>query len=106
MNKADFLKAICGKAVGFEIPEVGTVQVKGLTVSQVQEISEVAEKNPYQSAVLTIVLGMVDPQLDKADVETLFAGDAGILTAIAERIAELSGMKGGSEDESPLGGNG
>jgi len=103
MNKTEFLKAVCGGSFDYELEGFGVVKVKGLSVNEMREVAEQGVKDPYVAALLTVVYGLVDPKLDPSDVEALGNANTKIVTGLAERISELSGVE---RDESPLAGNG
>lgn len=78
------------------LPGGGRVAVRGLTRDEVvimQGMSGVAEADNYMLAT-----GLTSPKMSVADVaEWASNGDAGDLVAVAERIAELSGLKKGAD---------
>lgn len=79
-----------------EIPGVGSVRVRGLSRSEVFEINRLRRKDDDTGEDIerrTIAVGMVDPELTLADVQSWQkAAPAGELEPIAKRIQELSGM--------------
>ena len=103
MNKQDFLKAICGGSFDHQIGE-DIVRIKGLSVKDMREVSELSADDPLKAGLLTVVFGMVDPKLSIEDLEALGEGSASYIGSLAEAIAKLSGIVG--ESESPLAGNG
>jgi hypothetical protein len=99
MNKTDFLNAICGKSVVRQIDGI-EVEIKALTVLEVQQLQ--ASTDPVDQSMQMIIAGLVNPQLDKDDIESLKAAKAGFIAKLAREISELSGLS----DENPTVGNG
>ena len=93
MNKRDFLDGITGKPVDFEIEGLGKIKVKGLTVQATKEIQADYENDPVGAAIATLLYGVVEPSLDKDDLNTLMQGNAGMVMKISQRISELSGLE-------------
>lgn len=90
---------ILGKRTGrghATLPSGGAVAVRGLTRDEVvimQEMSGVAAADNYM-----IATGLTNPTMSVEDVaEWASHADAGDLVAVAERIAELSGLKKGAD---------
>jgi hypothetical protein len=100
MNKTDFLNAICGKSVVRQIDGI-EVEIKALTVLEVQQLQ--ASTDPVDQSMQMIIAGLVNPQLDKDDIESLKAAKAGFIAKLAREISELSGL---SDGDSPTVGNG
>lgn len=82
-------------AVPLDLPDSGTVMVRGLTRAEalaMQELATVEERDDY-----IIHKGLVEPALELEDVQawtkTASAGDT---TAISMKVAELSGMSEGA----------
>lgn len=103
MNKETFLSGLCADVEEMEVEGVGTIKIRGLTAKEARRISTYSEKDDYKGTLMTLVYGIVEPQLSEEDLEIL--GDASIkkLFPIAERIAELSGE---TKDDSPTVGSG
>ncbi len=97
MNKRDFLDGICGKAVDFKVEGLGTIKVKGLTVLATKEIQADYEQDPVGAAIATLLYGVVEPSLDKDDLQAIYQANSGMVMKIAQRISELSGLE--VEDE-------
>ena len=98
MTKLDFLNAICSKPIVKEIDGI-EVQIKALTVMETQQLSE---KPDIEAALELIYYGLVEPKLNREDLETLKNSKASFIMKLAKAITEISGM---SEDESPTLGN-
>ena len=98
MNKLEFLNAICGKPVTKEIDGI-EVQIKALSVMETQQLSN---KTDIEAALELIYFGLVEPKLDKEDLETLKQAKAGFVMKLAKAITEISGM---NETDSPSLGN-
>lgn len=77
------------------LPDGGAVSVRALTrdeVLQSQELDTLREQDTF-----IIATGMTDPQMSVEDVAAwAAAAPAGDLTAVSDRIGELSGLKQGA----------
>lgn len=98
MNKLDFLNAICSKPIVKEIDGI-EVQIKALTVMETQQLSE---KPDIEAALELIYYGLVEPKLNREDLETIKSSKASFVMKLAKAITEISGM---SDTESPTRGN-
>jgi hypothetical protein len=77
------------------IPDLGTVAIRALTMSEAVQVRELEGK--ADQVYLIISLGMTDPKMSYEDVETWGTNDAaGVLNAISDGIAVVSGMSEGS----------
>lgn len=99
MNKHDFLDAICGKAVTRDIEGL-KISIRSLTVLELQEISKLTT-DEFEATLLTVVYGLVEPQLDKSDLAALKQAKPGLIMKIAKEVSELSGLT-----DDPMVGNG
>jgi hypothetical protein len=78
-----------------ELPDGGTVEVRGLNREEAIQVGEV-EAGLERDALL-ISLGMVDPVMGVADVKTWGQGDtSGTLEVVSLRIGQLSHMVEGA----------
>lgn len=102
MNKLDFLNAICGKPVKVTVDGL-EVEIKSLTVLEMEQIHN-SGKNEIESALLTVVYGLVDPKLDPEDLSALKQAKPGTMMKLAQEISKLSGLV--ESGESPTVGNG
>ena len=79
-----------------DVPEWGgAVQVRGLTLSEVNNVVQLATKkgatNTLDSAIWTFIRGCVQPQFTDMDFDELKKKNA-VLLRVVKRINELSGM--------------
>lgn len=82
-----------------EIPDVGTVRVRGLSRDEVFGVQQV--KNTAAQERKIISLGMIDPEMTEIEVFTWQKNSpAGEMEPVADKIRELSGLK---EDASKSG---
>mgnify|MGYP006371711203 FL=1 len=102
MNKLDFLNAICGKPVNVTIDGLD-LEIRSLTLFETEQIHNQAQTNDLEAALLTVVYGLVTPELNKSDVDALKQGKPGLIMKIAKSISELSGL---TSEDSPTVGNG
>ena len=91
LSADDFLAGITGEAVDFELPGVGTIQVRSLTTAEVMRMRTVTQDEVMLS-VLTVQYGLVAPKLDTAGVARLQEAKPGVIQKIARHIMELSDM--------------
>jgi len=85
-----------------EIPDVGTVRVRGLSRYELM-VSQRVSQNKGGTVVMEqhmLHFGMVDPMLTIEDVSLWQkASPAGEIEPVARRISELSGLREGSDKE-------
>ncbi len=105
LSPDDFMVGILAEPVDLDVPPLGTVRVRGLTVAEVVSIGKAAKGDSTQLLINSVATGMVTPAMSPDQLMSAPAGMVRIYRQIAERIAELSGI---SEDveklESFLGG--
>lgn len=101
MDKIDFLNAITGKSVVREIEGI-EVKIKSLTVLETQQLSN-DKLSDVDAAIELIYYGLVDPKLDRNDLETFKNAKAGFVMKLAKAISEVSGL---GDSETPTVGNG
>lgn len=92
ISKQDFLKGITGKPVELDLEGIGVIKVKGLSVAELTEIQGLSEKDDMLAALYTIVYGVVEPKLDKEDVEYIKQATPKLTMVIANKISELTGL--------------
>lgn len=102
INKSDFFAAITGKPVDYDVPEVGTIQVRGLTSI---ELSQVQAKNltPVQISLEAVRMCLVQPVLEPADIDALGQAKPGIIEKISGKILALSAMRPDDDLEKKVG---
>lgn len=82
-----------------EVPDVGTVTVRGLSRGEVFKLQQKA-LNPDDLEVHLLVRGMVDPELTKDEVVTWRDEAMGdVIDPISTRIMELSGLAPGQQTQ-------
>lgn len=97
-SAVDFLAAVSGDTQLFETDGV-TVELRSLTFAESQKL---LRDNPNDNSEMTfqaLVMGLVAPKLDAAQLEQLRAAKPGPLMKIARRVMVISGMV---EDDGPL----
>lgn len=100
MNKLDFLNAICGKPVSVTIDGI-EVEIRSLTVLETQQLQG---KTEIDAALQMVVMGLVTPKLETADIESLKKASPGVIMRLTKEISKLSGID--VSEESPTAGNG
>lgn len=98
----DFLAAISGGTELFEVSGVA-VELRSLTFAEAQRLGTAYKDNATEMAFQALVLGLVAPKLDEAQLEQVRSGRPGPLMKIAQRVMQISGMV---EDEANLPGGG
>lgn len=77
------------------IPGLGDVRVRGLSRDEALDVSQVAGTPEFEPTLLAA--GMVDPELTVEEAqEWRRAAGSDEISAVCDRIAELSGLKGDS----------
>lgn len=104
INKSDFFAAITGQPVEWDCPDVGLISVRSLTMVEAGQL-RTKVKDDYEALLGAVMLGMVNPKLDEADLDLLQQAKPGAVSAIGQKILVLSGMKQ-DEDLEKKAGNG
>lgn len=107
LSQADFLTGILGTPEDFDVPGLGLVQLRALTVAEVSQINKDAGDDNMAQMTGAIAHGLLAPKLDEAAISQMrTSGAAGYVMKIATRIMELSGMiEGDKLGEAPGGGS-
>ncbi len=99
LSRAEFLERIRVKPTSVNIPEIGEIQIRGLTAPEVQRIKSGSAAIPGGKpsddmfAILTVVAGMISPALSQEDIAALKKeGKFGIVHKISGEIMKLSGV--------------
>ncbi len=103
-NAIDFLAMIAGGTELFEVEGI-TIEIRNLTFAEVQQIGKKYGDDNYEITFQTVVVGLVTPKLDAAQVEQMRQSKPGAITDISNRVMRLSGMTK-EEGGSPLAGGG
>lgn len=81
-----------------EIPDLGTVRVRGLSRAEVLKLQKLGLDNVGALERKIVHLGLVDPALTEAEVDTWYeAAPGGELEPVSKAIQELSGLVEGAE---------
>ncbi len=99
LNADDFLAGIMGKPVDYEVEDLGWVKVQPLEYVVVEKLYRKYEKDVMQLTFQAAVQGLVEPKLSEEQVRELQHAKAGVITTIAKRVMELSGMAEAKELE-------
>ena len=100
LTQSDFLTGILGTKEDLEVPGLGMVAVRALTVAEVTDIQKRYTGDTTTMMLAAISFGLVDPALDDAAIEAMQNAAAGYVVTIANRIMVLSGMM---DDKAPTG---
>lgn len=93
ITKTDFLAALAGRPQDYELPGVGVVRIRPLSVAEVQALTTKYGDDGVSMSVDAVVLALVDPKLDPEDAEQLRTAAAGTFTKLAEEVLRLSGIR-------------
>lgn len=81
------------------IPDVGTVRVRGLSRAEVFEVQQVKGRDAHERRILT--LGLIDPVLTDNEIRQWQANSpAGEIEPVTNKIRDLSGLGDGADKES------
>lgn len=97
-SAVDFLQMMSGGTELFETDGV-TVELRGLTFTESQQLVEKYKDNNTELTFQALLLGLVEPKLDEAQLQQLRNARPGPLMKIAKRVITISGM---GEDDGPL----
>jgi hypothetical protein len=97
-SAVDFLTMMAGGTEVFETDGV-TVELRGLTFAESQRLVSQYKDDNTELTFQALMLGLVEPKLDAAQLDQLRNGRPGPLMKIAKRIITISGM---GEDDGPL----
>lgn len=101
----DFLAAISGGTEEFEVEGV-TVELRSVTFEEVAQVNNQHSGNNMEMTFQMVVLGLVSPKLDEAQIQQLRLARPGVITKISNRVMTISGMMEEDENGSPLAGGG
>lgn len=104
-SAVDFLAAVAGKTELFEVAGV-TVELRSLDYTEVGELRARHGDDFVEMSMQAILLGLVSPKLDEAQLAQLRHSRPGPLAEIAARITEISGLSDDGPGASPLAGGG
>jgi len=102
---ADFLRAIQQAEEYFDLPGVGTVKLRSLSTRDAQTAYQKYGDNRADLMAPVVSAGMIEPKLTEEQVAALYDSKAGPVTALFERIGEISAINP-SEELSDLAGGG
>lgn len=86
-----------------DIPNLGSVRVRGLTRAEAMAVQRHA-KDPEKQERVILAFAMVDPELTEAEVgQWQKARPAGEIQQLARVVEELSGMREGADKSSVQG---
>ena len=92
INKKTLLGGIGVGEVDYEIEDVGTVRLRGLTAKQGVDGLRGFESDPIMRFQKIILMGVINPIMTDADLALLADGKMGVVQGLAGKIMELSGI--------------
>lgn len=92
INKNDFLAALAGIPVDYELPGVGKVKVRGLTLLESNELQRKYNGDGLAVMCEAITLCVVEPKLDASDVAAIQRSQQRLVLELGHKIQVLSGM--------------
>lgn len=97
LTQSDFLTGILGTPEDLEVPDLGIVLVRALSVAEVTTIQRQHTGDTTGMMLAAIGYGLVEPKLDEPAIEAMQNAAAGYVVTIANRIMVLSGMMDGEK---------
>lgn len=101
LSKQEFLNAIALRSQPLEIPGIGTVEVRGLSTLESDEIKKTQNGDGIAIMLKTAQLGLIEPKFSADEIELLGQASPGTIQIISEKIMRLSGImedQEGSDD--------
>jgi hypothetical protein len=105
MTEADFIDGILLRGVPFDVPGLGCVEVRGLSMVEIGDLRSKHTDDPVAQVIGAVRAGLLTPKLSETGIKALHDGNPGPIVAISNRIFELSGQ-GNRDVQDPLAGNG
>lgn len=104
---ADFINGMLLRPVLHEVPDLGWIKVRGLSVLEIEELRGKHPNGGIGMMVAGIEFGLVEPTPTAEIIDAIRNGNPGHVNNISQRILELSGQGEGNKKESdPLPGGG
>lgn len=95
LSASDFITGIAGTSEDYEIPGVGVIQIRSISVMDVRRIDKEANGDQVAMGLLMVQAGIAIPKLTPEEAARLEESHPGIVGEISKRISVLSGL---SED--------
>jgi hypothetical protein len=93
----EFFAGIVGEAEDYEVPGLGTIQIRPLTLMESRQLSQEHADDEVGLTIAAVQMAMVKPAMPAESVEKLQGAAAGKFMLIANRVMQLSGMADDSE---------
>lgn len=87
---AEFLKAIEIQPEPFEVPDLGWIEVRSLTMDEIGHIRSAYKDDAVQQVILAVATGVVTPPLSEEAVSAMHKGKSKVVTTISNKIFELT----------------
>ncbi len=95
LSAGDLLAGIIGNAIDYDVPGLGTIQLRALSFAEAAQINQLGgDAMAINRAALKA--GIVSPALSDDQVEQLMSANVSVIAGIVQKILQLSGM---NEDE-------
>ncbi len=105
ITEADWINGILLRPVDFEVPDLGWVQVRGLSSVELDDLQSKNKDKPVLMMLDAVATCLVTPKLSEEGIKALHDGNPAMAMAISTRILELSGQ-GNKDAQDPLVGGG
>lgn len=93
LTKEELLAQLRQREEDYEYPGFGTVHIRSIALKEFGVLQGFTNINERADALKRIcLLGVIDPQLEPADLEALAEADVGAVGDLALRIISLSGQ--------------
>jgi len=96
LTKDQLLDALKTRREEFEVSGIGSIVIESISVDRYAAAQgDLGELSSTDALKRICLLGIVEPVLTPADLESLGASDIGMINGLAHRIMTLSGLIGG-----------
>lgn len=101
LSEQDWINGVLLRPVDFEVPDLGWVQVRGLSSIELDDLQSKYKDKPVLMMLGAVETCLVTPKLSAEGVKATHAGNPAAVVAVSTRILELSGQ-GKKDEQDPL----
>lgn len=103
LSEADFINGVLLRPVDFDVPDLGLVEVRGMSSLELDDLQTKYKDKPVLMMLGAVETCLVTPKLSRVGIEAMHAGNPAPIVAISTRILELSGQGKKDEQDPTLG---
>lgn len=92
LSADEFLTGIVGGTQDLELAGIGTIQIRALTILDVERIARESADNDVRAGLLMAAAGIVDPVLSPEQMQRIEQARPGIVATISQAVQRLSGI--------------